>query len=181
MEKFCQNLLTYARCCCKMNSFTCTKLYRCRRKRAKSGKMLATVANILPARSTGPFPTTFFHQTAAFCLLHRSGDATGQRSRMAPRPPASNCGSQRPFAARAAQPSSCPSTTTCFIHRSIGQTLQSSFSAVSKPNFARKYAFESSRRDLHNALFCRASNPNSELCNLNFLSKFCRMIVDVFT
>ena len=32
------------------------------------------------------------------------------------------------------------------------QTLQGSFSAVSKPDFARKYAFESSRRDLHNAL-----------------------------
>ena len=31
------------------------------------------------------------------------------------------------------------------LHRSIGQTLQGSFSAVSKPNFARKYAFESSR------------------------------------
>ena len=38
----------------------------------------------------------------------------------------------------------------------IGQTLQGSFSAVSKPNFARKYAFESSRRDLHNALLCTA-------------------------
>ena len=36
------------------------------------------------------------------------------------------------------------------------QTLQGSFSAVSKPNFARKYAFESSRRDLHNALLCTA-------------------------
>ena len=32
------------------------------------------------------------------------------------------------------------------------QTLQDSFSAVSKRNFASKYAFESSRRDLHNAL-----------------------------
>ena len=32
------------------------------------------------------------------------------------------------------------------------QTLHGSFSAVSKPNFARKYAFERSRRDLHNAL-----------------------------
>ena len=31
-----------------------------------------------------------------------------------------------------------------------------SFSAVSKPNFASKYAFESSRRDLHNALLCTA-------------------------
>ena len=29
-----------------------------------------------------------------------------------------------------------------------------SFSALSKPNFASKYAFESSRRDLHNALLC---------------------------
>ena len=37
-----------------------------------------------------------------------------------------------------------------------GQTLQGSFSAVSKPKFASKYAFESSRRDLHNALLCTA-------------------------
>ena len=34
------------------------------------------------------------------------------------------------------------------------QTLQGSFSAVSKRKFARKYAFESSRRDLRNALLC---------------------------
>ena len=40
--------------------------------------------------------------------------------------------------------------------RGVGQTLQGSFSAVSKPNFARIYAFESSRRDLHNALLCTA-------------------------
>ena len=40
--------------------------------------------------------------------------------------------------------------------RGVGQTLQGSFSAVSKPNFASKYAFESSRRDLHNALLCTA-------------------------
>ena len=32
-----------------------------------------------------------------------------------------------------------------------GQTLQGSFSAVSKPNFASKYSCESSRRDLHNS------------------------------
>ena len=31
-------------------------------------------------------------------------------------------------------------------------TLKGSFSAVSKPNFASKYALESSRRDLQNAL-----------------------------
>ena len=36
------------------------------------------------------------------------------------------------------------------------QTLQGSFSAVSKRNFARKYALESSGRDLHNALVCTA-------------------------
>ena len=35
-----------------------------------------------------------------------------------------------------------------------GQTLQGSFSAVSKPIFATKYSLESSRRDLHNALLC---------------------------
>ena len=35
-----------------------------------------------------------------------------------------------------------------------GQTLQGLFSAASKPNFASKYSFESSRRDLHNALLC---------------------------
>ena len=34
------------------------------------------------------------------------------------------------------------------------QTLGGSLSAVSKPNFARKYALESSWRDLHNALLC---------------------------
>ena len=38
--------------------------------------------------------------------------------------------------------------------RGVRQTLKGSFSAVSKPNFASKYAFESSRRDLHNALLC---------------------------
>ena len=36
----------------------------------------------------------------------------------------------------------------CSCH-GIRQTLEGSFSAVSKPNFASKYAFESSRRDLH--------------------------------
>ena len=33
-------------------------------------------------------------------------------------------------------------------------TLKGSFSAVSKPNFARKYALENSRRNLQNALLC---------------------------
>ena len=43
------------------------------------------------------------------------------------------------------------------------QTLQGSFSAVSKRNFARKYAFESSRRDLHNALLCTALKSHFSL------------------
>ena len=49
-------------------------------------------------------------------------------------------------------------SATCggLLHRSIGQTLEGSFAAVSKPNFATKYAFESSRRDLHSALLCTA-------------------------
>ena len=42
------------------------------------------------------------------------------------------------------------------LYAESGQTLQVSFSAVSKPNFASKYALESSRRDLHNALLCTA-------------------------
>ena len=38
------------------------------------------------------------------------------------------------------------------LYTESGQTLQGSFSAVSKPIFATKYSLESSRRDLHNAL-----------------------------
>ena len=34
------------------------------------------------------------------------------------------------------------------------ESLQGSFSAVSKPIFASTYSLESSRRDLHNALLC---------------------------
>ena len=39
--------------------------------------------------------------------------------------------------------------------------------AVSKPNFASKYAFESSRRDLHNELLCTALQSQ-------FFVKFCQ-------
>ena len=42
------------------------------------------------------------------------------------------------------------------LYEESGQTLQGSFSAVSKPKFASKYSLESSRRDLHNALLCTA-------------------------
>ena len=40
------------------------------------------------------------------------------------------------------------------LYAESGQTLQGSFSAVSTPIFASKYALESARRDLHNALLC---------------------------
>ena len=39
------------------------------------------------------------------------------------------------------------------LYTENGQTLQGSFSAVSKPN-ASKYSCESSQRDLHNTLLC---------------------------
>ena len=48
--------------------------------------------------------------------------------------------------ARRGRPSSCRADTAA------RQTLQGSFSAVSKRNFASKYSLESFRRDLHNAL-----------------------------
>ena len=44
------------------------------------------------------------------------------------------------------------------LYAESGQTLQGSFSAVSKQNFARNYSLESSRRDLHNALLCTAQS-----------------------
>ena len=47
------------------------------------------------------------------------------------------------------------------LYTESGQTLQGSFSAVSKPNFASEYALESSRRDLHNALLCTVLNAQN--------------------
>ena len=47
------------------------------------------------------------------------------------------------------------------LYTESGQTLQGSFSAVSKPNFASKYVFESSRRNLHNALLCTVLNAQN--------------------
>ena len=62
------------------------------------------------------------------------------------------------------------------LYTESGQTLQGSFSAVSKPIFASKYALESSRRDLHNAFLCTVleSNPKKRgkpFSNLNFFVK----------
>ena len=54
-----------------------------------------------------------------------------------------------------------------------GQTLQGSFSAVSTPISASKYALESSRRDLHNALLCTVLNAqNFRQKSLKFLLIF---------
>ena len=46
------------------------------------------------------------------------------------------------------------------FHHRMRQTSQGSFSAVSRRNFASKYAFESSRRDLHKAVLCTALNSH---------------------
>ena len=50
--------------------------------------------------------------------------------------------------------------------RQSGQTLQGSFSAVSKPNVASEYSCESSRRDLHYALFCTVLQSQFRVNNL---------------
>ena len=57
------------------------------------------------------------------------------------------------------QPGKGPSEVVNAVGRRLfgsWQTLQGSFSAISKQNFASKYAFESSCRDLHNAPLCTA-------------------------
>ena len=48
------------------------------------------------------------------------------------------------------------------LYTESGQTLQGSLSASSKPIFATKYSFESSRRDLHNTLLCTALESDVE-------------------
>ena len=55
------------------------------------------------------------------------------------------------------------------LYAESGQTLQGSFSAVSKPNFASKYALESSRRDLHDALLCTALKSHLKNVIFHFL------------
>ena len=70
------------------------------------------------------------------------------------------------------------------LYAESGQTLQGSFSAVSKPNFATKYALESSRRDLHNALLCTAleSNPPKpgKTLHRSLISIFSLKIAELF-
>ena len=57
------------------------------------------------------------------------------------------------------------------LYAESGQTLQGSFSAVSKPNFASKYSLDSSRRDLHNALLCTALESMNEKWGKKDLAK----------
>ena len=58
----------------------------------------------------------------------------------------------------------------------IGQTLEGSFSAVSKRNFASKYAFESSRRDLHDALLCTALQSQVVVKNFQVITTLANVI-----
>ena len=74
----------------------------------------------------------------------------------------------------------------CLTQLSNYPTLKGSFSAVSKRNFASKYALESSRRDLHNALLCTGLQSNflELICSLlfSYLQKvdLLRQKVDLF-
>ena len=61
------------------------------------------------------------------------------------------------------------------LYTESGQTLQGSFSAVSTPIFASKYALESSRQDLHNALLCTVLNAQ------NFRQKSLKILLIFFT
>ena len=54
-------------------------------------------------------------------------------------------------------------------------TLKGSFSAVSKLNFASKYALESSRRDLQSAILCTALKSQFLSKNCHKIANFCKM------
>ena len=53
---------------------------------------------------------------------------------------------------RARRPESADEAARGHRREGASRPLKGSFSALAKPNFARKYALEISRRDLHNAL-----------------------------
>ena len=75
---------------------------------------------------------------------HDTNTSSAGHSRCAPLPPAA----RRTPAVRCRRPMLALTQLSNYL------TLKGSFSAVSKPNFASKYALESSRRDLQNALLC---------------------------
>ena len=86
---------------------------------------------------------------------------------------------QPPRAARVSPPYACLKDR-CKNDRERAQktleTLEGSLSAVSKPNFASKYMLESSRRDLHNALFCTVLKAQT-FCFANL--KFVKISIDL--
>ena len=87
--------------------------------------------------------------------------------------PSSACSG--PLSDTSKEAGACASLVTYLgdLYTESGQTLQGSFSAVSKPNFASKYSLESSRRDLHNALLCTVLNAqNFRQKSLKFLLIF---------
>ena len=108
--------------------------------------------------------------TSIFCASHRFCQLCGPRelgvaTRLPPASPSRRARRRprrRPRSA-GASPSRSPPPPANFT----GLVRE----AVSKRNFARKYAFESSRRDLHNAL----SDSFAQLCNLNFCQKFTKI------
>ena len=141
--------------------------------------------------------TTFGFDTAEnepckvwpIAALAGSGSGVGERGASAPAAGASVGSAGRRPARRAGRRAG--KVRSLLLHCSIGQILQGSFSSVSKPNFASKYAFESSRRDLRNALLCTAFGIHNrklggkiaQLCNLNFfqefiihMAKFCKIL-----
>ena len=67
------------------------------------------------------------------------------------------CGVSIPYVEPGEAAAALAAAGTCHGMR---QTLQGSFSVVSKPHFTIKYTFESSRRDLQNALLCTALKPH---------------------
>ena len=89
------------------------------------------------------FQTHIYSQN--FVSIQPSTSPVKFAARSRPRPRSTTRPSSRPRTARRASRR---------FHGPIGKTLEGSFSAVSNPIFASKYAFESSRRDLHNAFLC---------------------------
>ena len=95
----------------------------------------------------------------AGCLVYssiastRSGVGLGARgaTRVKLGPPNSGINSMR---SRAAARDTTPERAGVSEISRVAGRATLSFSVVSKPNVASKYAFESSRRDLHNSLLC---------------------------
>ena len=76
----------------------------------------------------------------------------------------------------------CPGVTNDLgdLYAESGQTLQGSFSAESKPNFASKYSLESSRRDLHNGLLCTViSSQIFVQRTVDFFAIFCQFVCQI--